>query len=118
MLPAFCTATTPSPMVARPAVLPLIAPEFAACTQPPAEAPRSTPARGGFDAAGAPDRDALAAAAEAAGLRVAFDDTWSDVFSRVIVEKVEPHLGIGRATVLCEYPVVEAALARFPGRAP
>ncbi|MBB5754788.1 EF-P lysine aminoacylase EpmA [Prosthecomicrobium pneumaticum] len=65
-----------------------------------------------LDRAGAPDRDALVAAAEGAGLRVAFDDTWSDVFSRVIVEKVEPHLGIGRATVLCEYPVVEAALAR------
>jgi lysyl-tRNA synthetase class 2 len=34
------------------------------------------------------------------------------VFSRVIVEKVEPNLGIGRATILCEYPVAEAALAR------
>jgi lysyl-tRNA synthetase class 2 len=34
------------------------------------------------------------------------------VFSRVIVEKVEPNLGIGRATILCEYPTAEAALAR------
>jgi lysyl-tRNA synthetase class 2 len=30
----------------------------------------------------------------------------------VIVEKVEPNLGRGRATILCEYPVAEAALAR------
>ncbi len=37
---------------------------------------------------------------------------WSDVFSRVLVERIEPNLGIGRATILCEYPVVEAALAR------
>ncbi|HET6969789.1 MAG TPA: EF-P lysine aminoacylase EpmA [Phenylobacterium sp.] len=58
------------------------------------------------------DREALAAQARAAGVRVASDDTWADVFSRVIVEKVEPHLGHGRATVLCEYPTSEAALAR------
>jgi lysyl-tRNA synthetase class 2 len=58
------------------------------------------------------DRDALAAAAAEQGLRVADDDTWADVFSRVISERVEPNLGIGRATVLDEYPVSEAALAR------
>jgi len=58
------------------------------------------------------DRDALAAAATAQGMRVATDDTWADVFSRIIVEKIEPNLGVGRATVLDEYPVSEAALAR------
>ena len=61
---------------------------------------------------GEADRDALAAAAKAVGVRVAADDTWSDVFSRVLVEKVEPRLGEGRAAILCEYPAVEAALAR------
>jgi lysyl-tRNA synthetase class 2 len=58
------------------------------------------------------DREAMAAQARAAGVRVAEDDTWSDIFSRVIVEKVEPSLGHGRATILCEYPAGEAALAR------
>ena len=58
------------------------------------------------------DRDALAAAAVAAGVRVAADDTWADVFSRVLIDKVEPHLGFGRATILCEYPISQAALAR------
>jgi len=58
------------------------------------------------------DRDALAAAAKEQGMRVAADDTWADVFSRIIVEKIEPNLGIGRATILDEYPVSEAALAR------
>src|SRR6185295_12119657 len=58
------------------------------------------------------DRDALAAAAKGQGMRVAADDTWADVFSRIIVEKIEPNLGIGRATILDEYPVSEAALAR------
>jgi len=61
---------------------------------------------------GSTDRDALAAALDAAGIRHAADDNWADLFSRVMVEKVEPNLGIGRATVLCEYPTAEAALAR------
>ena len=58
------------------------------------------------------DRAAFAAAAIARGIRVAADDTWSDMFSRVLVEKVEPKLGIGRATLLTDYPLSEAALAR------
>jgi len=61
---------------------------------------------------GQADRDALAAAAAASGIRVAQDDTWSDVFSRVLVERVEPRLGLGRPAILCEYPTVEAALAQ------
>jgi lysyl-tRNA synthetase class 2 len=61
---------------------------------------------------GGADRDALAAAAAARAIRVAPDDTWADIFSRVLVEKIEPHLGAGRPTILCEYPVSEAALAR------
>lgn len=59
-----------------------------------------------------PNREALAAAALAVGVRVAPDDTWSDIFSRVIVDCVEPAIGRGRATILMEYPTVEAALAR------
>ena len=61
---------------------------------------------------GETDRDGLAAAARAAGIRVADDDTWADVFSRVLVERIEPRLGFERATILCEYPISEAALAR------
>lgn len=61
---------------------------------------------------GETDRDALAAAARAAGIRVAPDDSWADVFSKVLVERIEPRLGMERATILCEYPVSEAALAR------
>jgi len=58
------------------------------------------------------DREALAAAAFAAGIRTAPDDTWADVFSRILVAKVEPHIGNGRATLLTEYPASLAALAR------
>ena len=58
---------------------------------------------------GLPDRDALARVSP-----VAFGkgESWSDIFSRILVEKVEPHLGQGRLTVLFEYPACEAALAR------
>ena len=52
----------------------------------------------------APDRDALAGAADAAGIRTAPDDTWADVFSRILVEKVEPDIGDGRRRLLTEYP--------------
>ena len=62
--------------------------------------------------AGQGDREALAAAATAAQVRIAADDTWGDIFSRVLVEKVDPHLGLGRATILYEYPLPLAALAR------
>ena len=65
---------------------------------------------------GGEGRDALAIAARAADIRVASDDSWSDIFSRVMVEKIEPNLGSGRATILCEYPASEAALARISPR--
>jgi lysyl-tRNA synthetase class 2 len=57
------------------------------------------------------DRAKLASAA-GQRVRITDDDTWSDIFSKVLVEHVEPHLGQGRLTVLFEYPVPEAALAR------
>ncbi|WP_181707410.1 EF-P lysine aminoacylase EpmA [Chthonobacter rhizosphaerae] len=60
----------------------------------------------------APDRDALARQAAEAGYRVVADDSWTDLYSRILVQSVEPELGFGRATVLCEYPVCEAALSR------
>jgi lysyl-tRNA synthetase class 2 len=64
------------------------------------------------------DRAGFAAAAAAADIRVAVDDSWSDIFSRVLVERVEPRLGNGRATILTEYPRDEAALARANPRDP
>ena len=61
---------------------------------------------------GATDRDSLASATRSADLSVFADDTWSDLLSRILVAKVEPHLGIGRMTILDRYPAAEAALAR------
>ncbi len=60
---------------------------------------------------GRADRDLLASAAKDSA-RITPDDTWSDIFSKILVEHVEPNLGQGRLTVLYEYPAQEAALAR------
>ena len=59
------------------------------------------------------DRDRLAREAERSGVTIAADDTWGDIFSRVLAEKIEPRLGQGgRVTILYEYPLPQAALAR------
>ena len=62
--------------------------------------------------AAGPDATRFAASARAANIRVAEDDTWEDIFSRVLVELVEPRLGQGRPTILCDYPAAMSALAR------
>jgi lysyl-tRNA synthetase class 2 len=58
------------------------------------------------------DAGTLAAAITAAGLAAPAGEGWSDLFSRLLVARVEPRLGQGRATVLDRYPASEAALAR------
>ena len=59
-----------------------------------------------------PSAEILRKGARAAGLRVSDDDSWGDIFTKIIVGHVEPGLGIGRPTLLCDYPAPEAALAR------
>jgi lysyl-tRNA synthetase class 2 len=64
---------------------------------------------------GTADRDALASEALRIGVRVADDDTWSDLFSRILVERIEPALGAeldAPAIMVDAYPTHEAALAR------
>lgn len=57
-------------------------------------------------------RNRLAAQAEAVGLPAARDDTWADIFSKVLVARIEPELGRDRPVFLYRYPRCEAALAR------
>jgi lysyl-tRNA synthetase class 2 len=68
--------------------------------------------------AGEPDRARFAEAAAVAGIHIAADDDWGDIFSRVLVERIEPNLGVGRATILDQYPAALAALARRSPRDP
>jgi elongation factor P--(R)-beta-lysine ligase len=59
------------------------------------------------------DRNALAEKTATLGLRVVEDDTWSDLFSKILSARIEPNLGMGHATLLVDYPAPEAALARL-----
>jgi lysyl-tRNA synthetase class 2 len=65
-----------------------------------------------LSAEGEGNREALASSASSAGFDVASSDNWADIFSKILVAKVEPQLGSGRPTILFEYPRCEAALAR------
>ena len=55
------------------------------------------------------NRDALAAIAN---MQIAANDNWADIFSKILVARIEPQLGRARPTILYEYPRCEAALAR------
>ena len=54
----------------------------------------------------------LKAEAIKAGIFCGDNDTWEDVFFRIMLNKVEDHLGYDRPTILCEYPTQLGALAR------
>jgi len=71
-----------------------------------------------IDAAGNTDAGLLRVGAAKAGIRVSSDDDWSAMFSKILLERIEPELGNGRPTILCEYPINEAALARPSARDP
>jgi lysyl-tRNA synthetase class 2 len=60
----------------------------------------------------APSLAALAEAARPIGIAPHAGDEWEDLFFRIFLEKIEPHLGIGAPTVLYDYPIAMAALAR------
>lgn len=59
-----------------------------------------------------PDAALLAAAARRAGVRVAADDDWLAVFTKVMLERIEPRLGTPVPTILYDYPLCQAALSR------
>lgn len=60
----------------------------------------------------APDPALLREKAAAVGIHAGANDTWEDIFFHIMLERIEPQLGMGVATVLCEYPANLAALAR------
>lgn len=65
-------------------------------------------------AAVAGDAKAFAAAAlEQAGVASDPTDDWEDIFFRVLLNRIEPWLGIGQPTFLTGYPREQAALARM-----
>ncbi len=59
-----------------------------------------------------PTADALRYAAQEKGIWCAPQDTWEDIFFRIMMEKIEPNLGHGIPTILYDYPTCLGALAR------
>ena len=59
--------------------------------------------------ASAEDAPALAAAS---GARLREGETWEDLFFRLLLERIEPHLGRVHPTFLTHWPAAQAALAR------
>ncbi len=59
-----------------------------------------------------PDLDLRAAASRPLGIAPHEGDTWEDLFFRIFLDAIEPQLGVGAPTVLYDYPVAMAALAR------
>jgi len=59
-----------------------------------------------------PDPTPLAAEARRLGFSVGAEDHFDDVFFRIFLERVEPHLGFGAPVILYDYPVCMAALSR------
>ena len=59
-----------------------------------------------------PDRDSLAEAARGIEIWVDADDDWETIFFRLFLERIEPDLGVGVPTVLFDWPLSMAALAR------
>jgi elongation factor P--(R)-beta-lysine ligase len=65
-----------------------------------------------LDEAGKPKRDEFAKLAINIGINIDDNDNWSDIFTKVLVAKIEPNLGVNSPTILCEYPLPEGALAQ------
>ncbi len=60
----------------------------------------------------APDRDHLAREAQRIGVSVSASDRWDDIFFKIAMDRIEPHLGCDVPTILYAYPAAMAALAR------
>lgn len=67
-----------------------------------------------IDLGGALERDALAREARRIGIEPADDDAFDDVFFRIFLERIEPHLGPG-PLFLYDYPPSMAVMARIAG---
>lgn len=59
-----------------------------------------------------PSPEGLRPACEKLGISFSADDSWEDLFFRIFLEKIEHKLGNGRPTILMDYPISMAALAR------
>jgi len=58
------------------------------------------------------DTESAKRIAEKKGYLVGKETTWEELYNQIFLNEVEPHLGIGKPTILYEFPGSMAALAR------
>ena len=66
----------------------------------------------GVDAETLLDRDKLVAVAKSKGYQVDEKTTWEQVYNQLLLNEIEPFLGVQKPTILYEYPASQAALSR------
>lgn len=59
-----------------------------------------------------PSPEGLRVACRKLGIYSVESDSWEDLFFRIFLERIEPNLGVGRPTILFDYPISMAALSR------
>jgi elongation factor P--(R)-beta-lysine ligase len=59
-----------------------------------------------------PSLERLSDAARPTGIAPHAGDDWEDLFFRIFLARIEPELGVGAPTILMDYPISMAALAR------
>jgi lysyl-tRNA synthetase class 2 len=69
----------------------------------------------GIDLATASEGEALREAASQAGIALPEGESWEEGFFRILVERIEPRLGLERPVFLTEYPAPFAALSKVRG---
>ena len=60
----------------------------------------------------APDLALLTAEARRIGIEPHPGDDWETLYFRIFLDRIEPHLGVGAPTILCDFPAAMAALSR------
>lgn len=58
------------------------------------------------------DRESMARIAKIKGYTVNKDDRFDDIFFKIFLNEIEPHLGKGKPTILMDWPIELAALSR------
>lgn len=54
----------------------------------------------------------LLVAAKKKGYKVSRGDDWEELFNQIFLNEIEPKLGRGKPTIMCDYPIALAALSK------
>lgn len=66
----------------------------------------------GIDAETMLDEEKLLSAGRAKGYKVEASTTWEEIWNQILANEIEPMLGVKKPTILYDYPLAQAALAK------